>query len=420
MRNSVCAKMFGVIVTLMCIVGVAAAEDYSPNAGTWSGRRGSADFNTARAENQKTGELYADVLAGSVSIQREFRRTLPSIFSYSHTAHYQNRADAGFASDDAYASTAEVSSSVYDVCPTTMCSPGANWVMWDVPWLMRETSDAEDGYMGYRSTSSGFATGVSYMLGESSAVGLAVGYDTRTLRALDHYHQKNNADTLHLALFGGTNIGNLFIDGYAGWSRAWNRAERTVENGLGNGAVLKSNFDDDVVSLGLKASYVWVLPNEVRITPSIGFDFSYATLAGFSERTHSNTLSAGYGDYALNADDSTFASLAVPIAVSINKTFEADFLTFKGARSLWTPEMHAGWTPQFGQSNATAKLGNDALTGGRTLSTRSNTLADSYGTIGAGLKIKLADKFIFGVEYDYMFAGDYDNHSLTGMYGVSF
>ncbi len=337
MRKNGFAKVFGIVAALALGMGIAAAADNSPNADKWgtSGTLG----GDVRGENQLTGELYADVMQGSVSIQREFRRALPSIYSYSQTAHRQERADAGFGSDAAYANTAEITSEAYAICPTTMCAPGAKWVMWDVPWIMNETRDRNDGYMGYRSATSGFATGISYMLGEASAIGFAVGYDARKIDARDSYHQRNRADALHLALYGGTNIGCLFLDGYAGWSRAWNRAERTIDV-IGTGQdILKSNYDDDVFSAGLKASYVWILDNEVRITPSLGVDFSHVKLGSFDERVHSN---AGSGvDTNLRSHGSGYTNLAVPVAVAVNKTYGSDFLMFKGARSLWTPEVRA-------------------------------------------------------------------------------
>ncbi len=344
------------------------------------------------------GELYADVMRSSISVQREFRRSLPSIYSYSQTAHMQNRADIG--SDAAYANTTELVSSSYGACPTTMCAPGSNWVMWDVPWMMREVQKAGDGRMGYKTSSSGFATGISRMIGDAGAIGLAVGYDARKLIDQSDLNQRNHADTLHLALYGGTNIGYFFLDGYAGWSRSWNRAERTE-----TASVLKSNYHDDVFSAGLKASYVWILGNEVRITPSFGLDVSHVKLNSFGERVH-----AGAG--ALTSTGSGYTNVALPFMVAVNKTFASNFLAFRGAPSLWTPEVRAGWTPQFGAKRAAAKFSD--------VFSDSSERASSYGTLGAGMKVKLADKYIFAVDYDYTFANRYSNHSVTAMYGVSF
>jgi outer membrane autotransporter protein len=185
-------------------------------------------------------------------------------------------------------------------------------------------------------------------------------------------------------------------------------------------AVLKSNYNDDVFSAGIKASYVWILGNEVRVTPSIGTDFSHVKLQSFDERVHSDTNPVAGQSPSLRSTGSSYTNIAVPVMVSINKTYGSDFLMFKGARSLWTPEVRAGWTPQFGSRHAGAKLSAINNPGIGEYKTQSNSTASSYGTVGAGLKIKLADKFIFAVDYDYTFARDYANHSVTGMYGVSF
>lgn len=351
------------------------------------------------------GASYADVMGGSISAQREFRAALPSIYNYSQTAHYQNRADAGIASGDALA---DMDSANYAaVCPTTMCAPGSRWVMWDVPFLMKETKRAEDIDFGYEQTVSGFATGISRMLGGSSAIGLALGYDARKMTERDGVYMKNKADTFHAALFGGTNIGNLFIDGYAGYSRAWDRAESDRR-----GHRYKANYNDTVLSAGLKLSYAWILPNDVRITPSVGADFSHVRLGSFTER--SNTAAAAN---LLSADKSDYSSLAVPMMVTANRTFASGFLAFGGFNSLWTPEVRTGYVPRFGATRAEV----DTTAGdGDTFKARSSKLAGSYGTVGGGLKVKLRNKYIFGIDYDYLFGSKYSNHSLTAMYGVSF
>ncbi len=345
----------------------------------------------------------------SITIQREFRKTLPSIYSYSQTAHYQDRADMDV-SGEGYASVAETE---YVVCPTSMCAPGKKWVMWDVPFYMNEKRKATDGALGYSTIASGFATGISRMIGETGAIGLAVGYDSRRLTPKDGYHFRNKADTLHMALYGGTNVGNLFLDFYAGWSRSWNRMERDVVPAPVDR--LKSSFKDNVYSAGLKASYVWILPNDVRITPSFGADFSHVRMNKINERHESGPTPAA----RLSGDKSNYSNLALPLMVSVNKTFGSDFLAFQGARSLWTPELRAGYVPVVGRKRADVDFRNNA-TPAAVFNTESAKFAGSYGTVGAGMKIKLADRYIFEVDYDYTFGKKYSNHSFTGMYGVSF
>ncbi len=402
-KMGVAALVAAVIITTM---GGANALDYLTNNGRDINKQRTYNYDEA---NTLAGEPYADVMGVSITIQREFRRALPSIYSYSQTAHYQDRADIGV-SGEAFADLG--SSSVG--CPTTMCAPGKRWVMWDVPFYMRDNKKISEGSLGYSTVVSGFATGVSRMLGDSSAIGLAVGYDARRMTPKDEgYHFRNKADTLHVALYGGTNLGNFFLDAYAGWSRSWNRMEREVVNNGNRTGLYKDNYRDDVFSAGLKASYVWILPNDTRITPSFGLDLSYVRMDAINERTHSGELTN-----ALVSNKSNYSNLAMPIMVSINRTFGSDFMTFKGARSLWTPEVRAGYVPVIGKSRADIDFHTiDNRDDYRTKSARFN---GSYGTVGSSLKVKLADKFIFEMAYDYTFGKQYGNHSVTGMYGVSF
>lgn len=366
-------------------------------------------MGVAHGATPHPGSAYPNAMGASISAQREFRAALPSIYSYSQTAHYQDRADAGIASGDALADMDSANYAV--VCPTTMCSPGSKWVMWDVPFLMKETKRSDDLDFGYEQTVSGFATGISRMLGGSSAIGLAVGYDARKMTGRDDYHMKNKADTFHAALFGGTNIGSLFIDAYAGYSRSWNR----MENDWGDPGLIyspyKANYNDTVLSAGLKLSYVWILPNDVRITPSVGADFSHVRSGSFTETNNDPTV------VVWSIDKSKYSSLAVPMMVTVNRTFASSLLAFGGFNSLWTPEVRAGYVPRLGNKRAevdwTAATGNSGKL-------RSTKLAGSYGTVGGGLKVKLRNKYIFGIDYDYLFGSKYSNHSLTAMYGVSF
>jgi outer membrane autotransporter protein len=190
--------------------------------------------------------------------------------------------------------------------------------------------------------------------------------------------------------------------------------ERDVVANTGDFSRFKSNFRDNVYSAGLKASYVWILPNDVRITPSFGADFSHVRMGAVNERHEGGTLAPA----RLQGDKSNYSNLALPLMVSVNKTFGSDFLAFRGARSLWTPEIRGGYVPVVGKKRADVNFNAPAIPAA--VNTESAKFAGSYGTVGAGMKIKLADRYIFEVDYDYTFGKKYSNHSFTGMYGVSF
>ncbi|MCC8108499.1 MAG: autotransporter outer membrane beta-barrel domain-containing protein [Planctomycetes bacterium] len=314
-----------VAVSLLMTIGWGnALDDLTYNGRTISEFRAyPPDF-----ANTYAGEPYPDVMGASITIQREFRRTLPSVSSYSQTAPSQYHADSGV-SGHAFADVASRDAR-YAGFPTTICIPGTRWVMWDSPfYMMRDNKKPADGFLGYSTAVAGFATGLTRMLGDSGAIGLAVGYDARRMTPKGKgYHFRNKADTLHLALYGGTTLGNLSFDAYAGWSRSWNRMEREVTWEGDRVGIFKDGYRDNVYSAGIKASYVWVLPNDIRITPSFGLDLSHVHMDAISD-TSPDAWESG-----LRSSETGYSNLAMPILVSVNRTFGSDFWTFDGARSL--------------------------------------------------------------------------------------
>ena len=333
-----------------------------------------------------------NVSLASISAQRAFRGSLPSVADYSQTAHTQARVrDVMTSSDYALASP---------ICGASICGPNSNWVMWDTPFLLYDAKRARDDDWGYSSRSSGFATGISRMFGEYKSLGLAVGYDERSLKGRDGVSHREDGDAFHAAVYGGVGVGSFFFDAYAGFSWTSQRTRREVA-----GNRLGGNYNDAILSGGLKLSYVWRLPNEVRISPSLGLDYS---------RLHSNTfIERGPGAETLDKSGRNAAEL--PISVSVNRTFYSDFLGFGDNRSLWTPEARVSFAPRFGSRRATA----DSLSSGvRFESTRASRRQVAVGT---GLKVQINDRFILALDYDYRF-GDRgeSSHLVTGAYGISF
>lgn len=390
--------LFSLVAAAVLSLSVTASAIDFPTANGWNlyNQETGGDLRlqspaAIRAFNSIAPELYANVMASSVAAQRQFASALPSIVDYSQTAHM-------VAQDQ-------------EVCGA-YCGPDAKWVSWDTPFLTFETRRDNDGYMGYKTQMNGFATGLSRMFSDTAALGLAVGYNSRRLTSSTDYHWRNKSDTFHAALYGGAALGCFFFDAYAGYSRAWQRTERDTEWGGSFYSRNHGNYNDTVLSAGLKASYVWILPNEMRITPSIGLDYSYIRTGSFTE-----TGAAPAGLWSM--DKARHHSLRTPIMVSLNKSYSTyGFLSFGGKPSLWTPEVRAGYIPQFGAKRTGVSGINSYMT--ESFTANSSEIGGSYGTVGAGLKIKLRDRFIFAVDYDFTFGAKYTNHVISGTYGVSF
>ncbi len=372
------------LLVFALLVTSAYAVDLTPNGSIVDNALGGVGYN--KFSNSASSEIFADTMLTSVMVQREFRKALPSIHTYSQTAHMQNGGNP--------------------------CAPGSRWVMWDTPFAMRENRKSKDGYLGYKTNVSGFATGISRMLGETTAIGLAIGYDYRKMDGRDDYYLKERGDAFHAALYGGTALGCFFFDGYAGYSRTWHRTERDIYGDTGV-ARTSANFNDTVLSAGLKASYVWILPNEYRITSSVGLDYSHVRQSHITDKMD--------GDFYNAIDKANHNFVQMPLIVSANRTFSAEFLKFGGFCSLWTPEIRVGYIPQFGSKRTDVQTNFDNFGAGRVnFQSKSTDIGRNHGLVGGGLKLKLRDRVILAVDYNYQFAKKYDNHTLTATYGVSF
>jgi hypothetical protein len=367
-----------------------------------------AVMNAAVAREVGPYQAYGDAVVTSVMAQRTFAGVLPSIADYSQTAH-------SVLKDGEYCPADSLSGASY-------CQPGARWVMWDTPFMQFDSVDGHGNYAGRDMDMTGFGTGIGRMLSDTTVLGIAAGWDMRKtdldtsldIRQNDWLVRgKVNSDTFHAALYGGTAIGCFFVDAYAGYSRTWHRSriDRT-DTPLPNFTKATSKFDDAVYSAGVKASYVWILPNEMRLTASLGLDYAHASQDSAKQNYYVN--GARNPDWHLKK--TTGNSFQTPIHVALNKTFQSDILSFGGKPSWWTPEIRTGLVPQFGSGRVAGKVVGD----NGTIHEYKSAEYESYGTIGAGVKIKLRDKYIFAVDYDYRFGRDYNSHLVTGTYGVSF
>jgi outer membrane autotransporter protein len=340
---------------------------------------------------------YANAASASISVQRVFRDALPSVADYTQTAYAQTAYDGEVESDDALATA---------ICGSPICGPDQRWILWDTPFLDWTRQDSRDGVNGYDFNASGFATGISRLVSSNTTFGLAVGYDARELRSRDALLHTVKADAFHAAFYGGTVVGGFNLDAYAGFSLA---SERSKRNFADAASFATANYTDYVWSGGVKVSYAFAPWESIRIIPSAGLDYSHLSTSTLNE---SQAGAALFNGKAKKAD-----SLQLPLLVTFNHTLNSRFLSYGGVPSRWTFEARGGWVPELGSQkfkyNASSAAG-DKFSG------RSVTRGRSYSTTGAGMKIQLNNRWIFGIDYDYQFDSDYSEHILSGTYGISF
>ncbi len=401
MQKAACRRIVAILVAVLTLgLGMAKAVDIprTPNADNYLNAATAAGVTVGNNPtlNNSTADVYAAAMHTSISMQRIFREALPSVADYSQTAHRQTTEEN------------------CGLVPGSICAPGKKWVMWDTPWIQKDKRKAKDGYLGYDYESSGFATGFTYLIDDKTAIGFALGYDYREQEGREGYYQKVKGDAFHAAIYGGKAIGAFFLDAYAGFSWTSQRAKRSYYASFSDEMLgTNGNYNDHIFSAGLKARQVYIVGNDIRITPAIGFDFSRITT--------NNTTESGTARNRLQVEGDSYNSFQAPITVAINKTFQSNFLAFGGVCSLWTPEIRGGYIPQFGTKRSEVKaMVYNVADRPFSINSQSAKQTGSYGTVGAGMKIQIKDKFIFGIDYDYRFGSKYDSHVITGTYGVSF
>lgn len=352
--------------------------------------------HTASAQEASSFQGISDTVMFSVIAQRAFVNVLPSITDRNLTddCGYPARSFGG--------------------------APAAKWNVWATPFMQSGKKEGESGFVGSDLDIVGVSAGIGRILGDNAVVGLALGWDKRKAEVNDFtdpeypdnvVKSKSRSDAFHAALYGGVNFGSFSIDAYAGYSQAWyrNNAKSIRIANPSVMAVSKSKYDNTTLAAGVKANHVLALSNGVRFVSSLGLDYSHVRMG--KDSVMSDKIA-----YA-NIFRSHFNSLQAPVRVSLNRTFESGLFSFCGGPSLWTPEIRAGYVQQIGKTRAKTSL---QEIGDQLVLKSESVKIGSYGTIGAGINVNLANRFDLAVDYDFQLGSKYKMHVLTGTIGMSF
>ncbi|MCD7895105.1 MAG: autotransporter domain-containing protein [Planctomycetaceae bacterium] len=265
-------------------------------------------------------------------------------------------------------------------------------------WLKQRR---HNGYAGYDIDGGGIAVGAKKRLGDFT-LGLAAGYSRQKTEMADVLGRVE-ADMAHAALFMNYRRQDLFIEGMAGYGRAWNDARRTTPYGTLGAYEYAAKYRDDIWSARLGIGYIADLPGRVRLVPSVGVDAVWVRSDGFSES----------GDLAaMQTDALRYASVEVPVSVLAEKRFSTE------TGKTVAPWLEAAWIPEIGDRRpaATVRFAGTSAAG----SFRAASAAvRSRGRAAAGLKADVG-RVAVNVGYTFEFAGSYRNHSLGASVGIGF
>ncbi|MDR3204602.1 MAG: autotransporter outer membrane beta-barrel domain-containing protein [Deltaproteobacteria bacterium] len=216
---------------------------------------------------------------------------------------------------------------------------------------------------------------------------------------------KTDVDTFSLGAYGSYNFSNgLFFD--LSFTYGWGDNETEVNHILGY--LTRGDFDSQSFSASLNAGYKINLTDNVRLTPSLGLQYTHLKQDGWRERVISDPSTIGlavgnwFGD--VKAD-----MLEIPVNLALEATINAGTV-------IVTPEFRIGGVFVADKPKNALTMGFLGAPGSMTIYGIDTVKSRFKG--GAGVKVQFNDLVDLSANYDIEAASHYTAHS--GFIGLGF
>ena len=273
----------------------------------------------------------------------------------------------------------------------------AKWNRWGTftgDWLERKSVGT---YSGYDLRGAGVVVGLDRNISRNSFGGVAFAYDNanqnfKTIRS------NNQIDAFRTVFYGGMKSGKTYADGYAGYTKNWNKTRRDISIGTFEG-VARSRFDDDMFSTGFEVGRKLSFGNG-RVTPSIGLHYIHLSSPKVTE--------SGASDANLLVHSSSYNSLRLPVGVK----FSQDSVGYGGI--IWTPEARMFYIREL--ADASVRTGTSfATVSSIPFYAESGNWGRNSARLGVGLNAALSDWLNFRIDYDY----EVYDHTTANWFGTT-
>ncbi|MCL2745413.1 MAG: autotransporter domain-containing protein [Planctomycetaceae bacterium] len=174
-------------------------------------------------------------------------------------------------------------------------------------------------YDDYTLNTAGIVVGGDKHLSRNFIGGFALGYDYSSL-GFDTLRSRSSINSIRTMLYGGYAAGDYYCDSWAGYSKNWHQAHRSIDIGTTPEARFTARttgkYNDDVISVGFEAGRTFDC-QWVDFVPYIGLDYTFVHSSGLTEK--------GGGQANLRIGRSNLNSLRMPIGVRFKKEFNGLF-----------------------------------------------------------------------------------------------
>jgi len=267
------------------------------------------------------------------------------------------------------------------------------WASFTGDWLERKSVGTNSGY---NMRSAGVALGMERDISRNAFGGIAFAYDN-AYQSFKTIRSNNQMDAFRTALYGGWKGRDVYMDGYIGYAKNWNKTRRDINIGNFNGTA-RSKFDDNTFSTGFELGRNMSFGSST-LTPSLGLHSIHHSSPSVTE--------SGAGVADLTIHSSRYHSLRMPVGAKLSRDI------FSGG-IIWTPEARAFYVREF--ADASVRTGTSfAALPGTPFTAESGNWGHNSGRFGAGLNAGLADWLSFRVDYDY----EVYEHTSASWFGTS-
>ncbi len=197
----------------------------------------------------------------------------------------------------------------------------------------------------------------------------------------------------------------FFADANAGFGLSWNKTN-TTDVIAGGGLRKEGKYRNTSFQMGTTVGYAFTLPQEFKIIPSIGLQYTHVRQQGWSEKIRSPSQIANW----FGKSNSNY--LSMPVQVRVNKTFSL------GGEASITPEVRAAWIYEAKDPQARVRMGYVGSNASATL--HGIDPGRSRGLLGIGVKAKFNRHVDAFVDYNFEFRSGYSNHNIMAGLGLSF
>jgi outer membrane autotransporter protein len=340
----------------------------------------------ANAFAQLHGEVFASGQMASVNMQRSFQRYLPSAYMLlsNDSGNDIYRGNCGGTRKFRSAPLAALG----DTLKSRKCrrysveTYGLNrWASFTGDWQERRNIGDHSGY-DFRSA--GVAVGFDQRFSRNAFAGIAFGYDNayqdfRTIQS------RNQTDAFRSILYGGVKSGNVYADGYAGYTKSWHNTRRDINIDAFNG-VARSKYSNDMFSTGFEVGRKFGF-----FTPSVGLHYIHLSTPGVTE--------TGASDANLHVRSNSYNSLRLPIGAKLSRDIESRGLRPR-SNIVWTPELRVHYIREMADDSVRVRTSFDNI---RSVSfaADSGSWGRNSGRFGVGVNARLSNQLNFRMDYDY-------------------